>query len=107
MRMTRSANGMSVVAQLLTFCAPMVAGQDLPAAWAHRRSLEGAAAAGFIMNYGSCRSCAELDADLTNKGCANNADGPALGLFTTIGFSDFEPNANATSNKECAALCSV
>ena len=59
------------------------------------------------MNYGSCRSCAEVDAQGTNKDCANNDDGPALGLFTTIGFSDFEPNANATSNVECAALCAA
>ena len=97
--MTRSANSMRVVAQLLTFCAPMVAGQDLLAEWPHRRSLEGEAAAGFNINYGSCRSCAELDADGTNVACAHNDDGPALGLFTTIGFSDFEPNATAIEQR--------
>eukprot|EP00964_Phaeocystis_antarctica_P031471 scaffold17800_cov60-Phaeocystis_antarctica.AAC.1 len=100
--MMRSANGMGVVAQLLTFCAQVTASQHLPVVVAHRRSLEAAAALVFNINYGGCRACVE-----GTFACAHNQDGPAKGYFTTIGFSDFEPNAAPTSNAECASLCAA
>ena len=93
---------MSVVAQLLTFCTQATASQHLPVVVAHRRSLQEEAALVFNVNYGACRHCVE-----GIFSCGHNADGPELGLFTTIGFSDFEPNAAPTSNADCASLCAA
>eukprot|EP00964_Phaeocystis_antarctica_P112975 scaffold77071_cov33-Phaeocystis_antarctica.AAC.1 len=56
----------------------------------------------FEETFGGCRNCVAGDFP-----CAHNADGPSLGLFTTIGLSDFEPNAAPTSNAECGSLCSA
>ena len=92
---------MSVVAQLLTFSAQVTASQHLPVA-AHGRSLDVAPTAGFKVNYGGCRNCVE-----GVFACAHNADGPSLGLFTTIGFSDFDTVSAPTSNAECASLCAA
>ena len=87
--MTRFAKSIGVAAQLLTFSAQATA-------------LDVAPSPGFSVTYGGCRACEE-----GVFACAHNADGPALGLFTTIGFSDFEPDAAPTSNEECGALCAA
>ena len=92
---------MGVAAQLLTFCAQVAASQHLPVA-AHGRSLDVAPTAGFNVNYGGCRNCVEGTWD-----CGHNADGPSLGLFITIGLSDFEPDAAPTSNADCGSLCAA
>ena len=99
--MTRFAKSIGVAAQLLTFSAQASASQHLPAV-AHGRALDVAPSPGFSVTYGGCRACEE-----GVFACAHNADGPALGLFTTIGFSDFEPDAAPTSNEECGALCAA
>ena len=77
----------------------MTASQHPPVV-AHGRSLDVAPTAGFNVNYGGCRNCVE-----GNFECGHNADGPELGLFTTIGSSGFDPNAAPTSNADCASLC--
>ena len=99
--MTRFAKSIGVAAQLLTFSAQASASQHLPAV-AHGRALDVAPSPGFSVTYGGCRACEE-----GVFACAHNKDGPALGLFTTIGLSDFEPDAAPTSNEDCAALCAA
>ena len=85
--MTRFAKSIGVAAQLLTFSAQASASQHLPAV-AHGRALDVAPSPGFSVTYGGCRACEE-----GVFACAHNANGPELGLFTTIGFSDFELDA--------------
>ena len=94
---------MGVVAQLLTLgvCAQVTASQHPPVV-AHGRSLDVAPKDGFNVNYGGCRNCVE-----GNFECGHNADGPELGLFTTIGFSDFDNTSAPTSNADCATLCAA
>jgi len=56
----------------------------------------------FEENFGGCRNCAEGTFE-----CGHNDDGPSLGLFITIGQSNFEPDAAPTSNSDCASTCAA